>query len=116
MKTFTIFKSDDLHGEELYGHGMTAMEVSEKIGIDRKGVYSYAKTGHKYRGEYYLVLEENGLPAKVSDIGQRKDVEVEDSFNDKWENMRSAAKLLKTGKGKIVRKNGKKYVKELKSN
>ena len=92
------------------------MEVSEKIGIRRANVYSYAREGYKYRGEYLLVLEENGFPAKASDIGQKRDVEVEESLNDKWEDMRSAANLLKTGKGKIVRKNGKKYVKKLKSN
>jgi len=99
MNTFTVFDN----GKQI-AKGLTVREVHELLNIPKRSVYSYAAYGHVFRKRY--TMEKDGETMLESTINA--------DLKKQWNDMRKAAELLKTGKGKIVKEkvNGKwvKYV------
>ena len=102
MNTYSVI---DLKENKTIASGLTNAQVRELIGMANGAMVSnYANVGIKYKYRYEI----------------QKDGEVKrnDAIKQKWEEMRKAAELLKTGRGRMVtkRKNGKifRYVEEIK--
>lgn len=86
---------------------LTKEQVKDMLGIkDNRIIYNYSRSGTRYKGRYELVVDSSEVLVKKQKIS-------DELLND-WENMRQAAELIRTGKGRIVtrRVNGElvKYV------
>ena len=104
MITYSVL---DTKENKIIGSGLIANQVCELIGIpSRQMVNNYSNRGSRYKNRY--AIQKDGEDMQIKPISQKITLELK----KKWEEMRKAAELLKTGRGRIVTKRvGKKLVK-----
>lgn len=114
MSTYTRSKYNVYENGILVGTKLRPIEAAEIAGCDYGLVSTYAKDGTKFQGIYLFEIAETvECKSKNRDpkLKEReRDLRMPEGFEDEWNNIRTAAKLLQTGHGKLTRKNGKKCV------
>ena len=101
MITYSVI---DLKENKTIASGLTNAQVRELLGISNRAMVSnYANVGIKYK--YRYEIRKDGEVKRNDTIKQNQTLELKKG----WEEMRKAAELLKTGRGRIVTKrvNGK---------
>lgn len=101
MNTYTVL---DINANKTIGSGLTANQVCELIGMPNyQMVSNYANIGTRYK--YRYAIQKDGEDVKRETVSKKITLEL----IKEWDDMRRAAKLLKTGKGRITTKkvNGK---------
>lgn len=99
-------------------HGVTNQEAAEVSGCDPGQVSTYAKQNRPYHGKdgvymFYVSFSEQPEPKHKEikpPINESKEIHIPEWLETDWNNMRIATRLLKTGYGHFVTKNGRKYV------
>lgn len=110
MIAYTVL---DIKENKTIGKGLSANQVCKLIGMpNSQMVNNYANIGTHYK--YRYAIQKDGEYIQNKTISQKITLELK----KEWEEMRKAAELLKTGRGRIVtkRKNEKifRYVEEIK--
>jgi hypothetical protein len=110
MITYSVL---DIKENKTIGKGLSTNQVCKLIGMpNSQMVNNYANIGTHYK--YRYAIQKDGEDMQIKTISQKITLELK----KEWEEMRKAAELLKTGRGRIVtkRKGGKifRYVEEIK--
>lgn len=114
MSTYIRYLYNVYKDGELIGSGLKPLEAARISGCNQSAINGYSKNGNKYHnrnGHCYSFKISNSMmfnkPEKVINNSATVTIMPEDWEAD-WNNMITAAKLIKSGHGKIVVKNGKK--------
>lgn len=107
--TYNVYKDG-----ELIISGVNNKEVRVMTGLNNSQVATYANSGRKYKGfeiEIMSTIEITPKPKIVkSIINEDKQFNLPEELKRDWDNMCKAAEIIKSGKGKIVCHNGKRFV------
>lgn len=113
VNTYNVYRDD-----QIYMENVTNQQAARLSGCSADQISTYANSGaefHAEDGDYTFkkagsTAFEKQRPIGKSLIDENKQFALPDRIKIDWENMRTAARILKTGNGKIVEKHGKKYV------
>lgn len=97
MNTYTILDHGKLIATELI-----STKVAELIGTDRHTVSNCARAKKPYLGRYVFIVDGEADDDRVHQLPPK--------LEKAWNDMMQAAEKLKSGEGKLVTRNGKKYV------
>ena len=94
MNIYTVYDNGKLIAKDVL-----AGEVARLTGVNTSCLHRYKSGKTLYQGRYKIIGVDDGKPK--GETGQK----VSDEFIEDWNgNMMEAAQLIRTGKGKIVRK------------
>ena len=91
MNIYTVYDKGKLIAKDIL-----AGEVSRLTGINTSCLYRYKSGKTLYQGRYKIIGTDDGKPKGKT--GNK----FSDETIKEWEEMRQAADLIKTGKGRIV--------------
>ena len=93
MNIYTVYDKGKLIGKDIL-----AGEVSRLTGVNTSCLHRYKSGMTLYQGRYKIIGIDSGKPK--GKIGNK----YSDETINEWEEMRQAADLIRTGKGRIVTK------------
>lgn len=114
MSTYIRYKYNVYEYGKLIGKDLRPMDAAKLADCDQTYVVQFAKSGSIYHGRFRFKIsqtEKHHKPDKIikSVTIDNKRVVMSDEWIDGWNSVRAAAQALRTGHGKITRRNGKKF-------